>query len=65
MLDHPYVIKLYEVIYTPTDIFLITELAENGELFNYIVSRKRIDVQKARYYFQQFIGAVDYLHKQV
>lgn len=51
MLDHPYVIKLYEVIYTPTDIFLITELAENGELFNYIVSRKRIDVAKARYYF--------------
>lgn len=37
MFDHPHVIKLYEVINTPTDIYLVMELAQNGELFNYIV----------------------------
>lgn len=40
MFDHPHVIKLYEVITTPECIFLVMELAESGELFNYIVNRK-------------------------
>lgn len=39
------------------------ELAECGELFNYIVTRPSIDENKARYYFQQFIASVDYLHR--
>ena len=65
MFDHPHVIKLYEVITTPTDINLVMELAENGELFNYIVNRKEVDEGKARRYFQQLIASVDYLHRQV
>ncbi|CAL5985894.1 Kinase [Hexamita inflata] len=64
MFDHPHVIKLYETITTPTDIYLVMELAECGELFNYITTRKQIDEAKSRYYFQQFISAVDYLHRQ-
>ena len=33
---HQNVIKLYEVITTPTHIFLIMEYVGGGELFNYI-----------------------------
>ena len=33
---HPHIIKLYEVISTPTDIFMIMEYISGGELFDYI-----------------------------
>ena len=33
---HPHIIKLYEVISTPTDIFMIMEYVSGGELFDYI-----------------------------
>ena len=36
MFRHPHIIKLYEVITTPTDIFMIMEFVSGGELFDYI-----------------------------
>ena len=35
-LKHPYIAAIYEVIETPTKIFIFMELCENGELFDYI-----------------------------
>lgn len=37
---HPHIIKLYEVISTPTDIFMIMEYVSGGELFDYIGKEK-------------------------
>ncbi|QQP42496.1 Uncharacterized protein FKW44_017183, partial [Caligus rogercresseyi] len=34
---HPHIIKLYQVISTPTDIFMVMEHVAGGELFDYIV----------------------------
>lgn len=36
---HPHIIKLYEVITTPTDIFMVMEYVSGGELFDYIGKR--------------------------
>ena len=33
---HPHIIKLYEVITTPSHIFMIMEFVSGGELFDYI-----------------------------
>lgn len=35
---HPNVIQLYEIIETDSELFLIMEYCQNGELFDYIVS---------------------------
>ena len=35
---HPNVIQLYEIIETESELFLIMEFCQNGELFDYIVS---------------------------
>jgi len=37
--SHPHINRLYEVIYTPTDIFLVIEYLSGGELFDHIVTR--------------------------
>jgi len=39
---HPHIIRLYEVIETSTEIFLVMEYVGGGELFDYIVKRGRV-----------------------
>ncbi|KAJ3275729.1 Protein kinase [Terramyces sp. JEL0728] len=60
-LKHPHIVKLYEVITTPTDIILVLEYA-NGELFNYIVEKGRMSEAEARKLFQQIICAIEHCH---
>ncbi|KAJ2855294.1 Protein kinase, partial [Coemansia erecta] len=63
MLRHPHIIKLYEVITTPTDIIMVIEYA-GGELFNYIVERGRMNERDGRRFFQQIVSAVEYCHRR-
>lgn len=43
--------------------YLIMEYVEGGELFDYLVRRKRLHADEARHYFQQIISGVDYCHR--
>lgn len=43
--------------------YLILEYVQNGELFDYLVSKGRLSVEEALQYFQQIISAVDYCHR--
>ena len=60
--DHPHIIRLYEVIDTPTDIFVVMEYVSGGELFDYIVSRGRLTEDEARRIFQQILSGIEYCH---
>ncbi|CAF4884883.1 5'-AMP-activated protein kinase catalytic subunit alpha-2 [Pieris napi] len=62
---HPHIIKLYQVISTPTDIFMIMEYVSGGELFDYIVKRGKLQEHEARRFFQQIISGVDYCHRHM
>lgn len=50
------------MIDTPTDIYEILEYVPDGELFDYIVSRGKLDENEARTLFQQIISGIDYCH---
>uniref|UniRef100_A0A914HFR9 Acyl carrier protein n=1 Tax=Globodera rostochiensis TaxID=31243 RepID=A0A914HFR9_GLORO len=62
---HPHIIKLYQVISTPSDIFMIMEYVSGGELFDYIVKHGRLKTGEARRFFQQIISGVDYCHRHM
>uniref|UniRef100_M1CA52 non-specific serine/threonine protein kinase n=1 Tax=Solanum tuberosum TaxID=4113 RepID=M1CA52_SOLTU len=62
---HPHVIRLYEVIETPTDIYVVMEYVKSGELFDYIVEKGRLQEDEARKFFQQIIAGVEYCHKNM
>jgi len=62
---HPHIIRLYQVISTPTDIFMIMEYVSGGELFDYIVKHGRLKEHEARRFFQQIISGVDYCHRHM
>uniref|UniRef100_A0A1I8GDE1 non-specific serine/threonine protein kinase n=1 Tax=Macrostomum lignano TaxID=282301 RepID=A0A1I8GDE1_9PLAT len=62
---HPHIIKLYQVISTPTDIFMIMEYVSGGELFDHIVKNHHLAEKDARRFFQQIISGVDYCHRHM
>ncbi len=39
---HPNIVQLYEIIETSKQLFLIMEYASGGELFDYIVKKRRL-----------------------
>jgi len=40
--NHPHIVKHYEFIDTPSDIFMVIEYAAGGELFDYISRKERV-----------------------
>jgi len=62
-LKHPHVIRLYELLDTPTDIFMVMEYVPGGELFDHIVHRLRLREDEARRFFQQILSGVEYCHQ--
>uniref|UniRef100_A0A453GNL9 non-specific serine/threonine protein kinase n=4 Tax=Aegilops tauschii subsp. strangulata TaxID=200361 RepID=A0A453GNL9_AEGTS len=62
---HPHIIRIYEVIETPMDIFVVMEYCPNGELLDYIVEKRRLQEDEARRIFQQIISGVEYCHKNM
>ncbi|GAA5955297.1 hypothetical protein JCM3765_003274 [Sporobolomyces pararoseus] len=61
LLRHPHIIKLYDVISSPSDIVMVIEYL-SGELFDYIVKRGKMPEDEARRFFQQIMSALDYCH---
>ena len=57
--SHPHIIRLYEVIHTPTDIFVVIEYVSGGELFDYIVQKGRLPENEARHFFQQIVAGIE------
>lgn len=63
LIRHPNIIQLYEIIETPKQLFLVMEFMERGELFDYIVQKKRMDEDEACKVFEQIISGVEYIHR--
>ncbi|XP_076969093.1 serine/threonine-protein kinase SIK2 isoform X3 [Tamandua tetradactyla] len=64
MLDHPHIIKLYQVMETKNMLYLVTEYAKNGEIFDYLANHGRLNESEARRKFWQILSAVDYCHSR-
>ena len=59
---HPNIVQLYEIIETSRQLFLIMEFVPGGELFNYIVKKKRLENREACRFFHQILAGIEYLH---
>ncbi|CAK5267567.1 unnamed protein product, partial [Mycena citricolor] len=63
LIDHPNIMRLYDVWETSSELYLILEYVQGGELFEYLCSKGRLPTDEALRYFQQIIAAIDYCHK--
>ncbi|KAJ3393498.1 hypothetical protein HDU92_007694 [Lobulomyces angularis] len=61
-LNHPNVIKLYQVMETEDECLVVMEYASGGELLDLLTSKGKLTEKEARKYFRQLISAVDHCH---
>uniref|UniRef100_A0A8C1JPM7 non-specific serine/threonine protein kinase n=1 Tax=Cyprinus carpio TaxID=7962 RepID=A0A8C1JPM7_CYPCA len=62
MLRHPHIIRLYQVMETERLIYLVTEYASGGEIFDHLVAHGRMAEKDARRKFKQIVAAVYFCH---
>ena len=62
-LSHPNVIKIYKIQEDIKKFYIIMEYCENGELFNRIVEKQRLNEDEAAYFYYQIICGLEYIHK--
>lgn len=63
LLNHPNIVKVFDILETETEIYIAMELADGGELFDYIVAQGKVKEIEARKFFREIISAVDYCHR--
>lgn len=62
-LDHPNIIKIFEIYEGNTEVHLVMEYCSGGELFDYLLNQKVLDERKTAKLFEQIVRAVLYCHK--
>ena len=64
VLDHPNIVRLYEVFHDDKRYYLVTELCTGGELFEEITKRNSFSEQDAASIIKQVLSAVAYCHSK-
>ena len=62
LLNHPNVLRLYDVWETSKDLYMVLEYVEKGELFNLLVERGPLPENEAVRFFRQIIIGISYCH---
>ena len=62
-LSHKNIIQLYQVMESDSFMYIITEYAAKGEIFDWLVTNKRMSEKRAAETFSQILNAVNYCHK--
>ena len=60
--NHPNVILVTEIFESIDSFYSVMEYCEGGELFNYIVEKKRLSEKETAFYYFQIINGLEYIH---
>ena len=63
LLDHPNIVRLFEVFEDPKNFYLIMELCEGGNLFSRLTNNK-LKEKKAAIIMEQVVSAIAYCHEK-
>jgi len=61
-LDHPYILKVFEMFEDKNKYYIVTEYLEGGELFDRIIENDHFSEKDAAKIMQQLLSAVAYCH---
>ena len=60
--NHPNVILVTEIFESSDSYYSVMEYCEKGELFNYIVDKKRLSENESAFFYYQIIQGLEYIH---
>ena len=62
LMNHPNIMRIYDVYEGANELFLVLEYVEGGELFDFLVNRGRLPPDEALAYFKQLVYGLNYAH---
>ncbi|KAL7951911.1 hypothetical protein V8C42DRAFT_356946 [Trichoderma barbatum] len=62
LIEHPNIMKLYDIWENRSEIYLILEYIDQGDLFTFINTKGRLSEKVAVHFFRQMISAIAYCH---
>jgi calcium-dependent protein kinase len=63
-LDHPNIVRLFEIFQDDKRFYLVTDLCTGGELFDEITKRSTFNEQDAANLIKQVLSAIAYCHSK-
>ena len=61
-IEHPFIVKMAGFYQTDTNLCIVTEYLEGGELFSLLREQTRFPIETVRLYSSQILLAIEYLH---
>ena len=62
LMNHPNIMRIYDVYEGERELYLILEYVEGGELFDFLVNRGKLAPLEALAYFKQIVYVLNYAH---
>lgn len=62
LMNHPNIMRIYDVYEGDKELYLVLEYVEGGELFDFLVNRGRLHTLEALAYFKQIVYGLNYAH---
>ena len=62
-LDHPNIIKIYQVIDSEDEAYIVMEYANGGEMVQHLAKDAKLPEVECRKFFRQLISAIDHFHQ--
>ncbi|KAI6252386.1 hypothetical protein MCOR27_009995 [Pyricularia oryzae] len=62
LIEHPNIVKLYDIWENSNEIYLILEYVERGDLFDFISKHGPMPEEEAIFVFRQIMSALEYCH---
>ncbi|CAL1699251.1 unnamed protein product [Somion occarium] len=62
LMNHPNIMRIYDVYEGDRQLYLILEYVEGGELFDFLVNRGKLGPLEALGYFKQIVYGLNYAH---
>ena len=61
-INHLNVVKVFEIKEDLDKYYIIMEYCEKGELFDLILSKRKLSEEESAYYFYQLVNGLEYIH---
>ena len=61
-INHPNIAKVFDIKEDNQNYYFLMEFCENGELFNYIIGKRKLNEEESAYFYYQIINGLEYLH---
>ena len=64
IVNHLNIAQIYEVKEDKDKYYIMMEYCENGELFNLILEKRKLNEEESAYYYFQIINGLEYIHSK-